>query len=92
MLKDLCSCKITNSLKIEADFVADAIWCNQCGENLDIEDFPITENLKVELNQWTGLYKKISIKEHNSRGEHLTEKVKEELGPEYKIVFIPDRK
>lgn len=91
MLKDLCKCEFTNSFKIEADFVADPIWCNQCGWNLDIEDFPITDNLKAELDQWTGLYKKISINEHNSIGQLLTEKVKEELGTEYTIVFIPDR-
>ncbi|MEH7885206.1 hypothetical protein V7654_12905 [Bacillus sp. JJ1609] len=91
MFKDLCICEFTNSFKIEADFVADAIWCNQCGENLDMEDFPITDNLKTELGQWTGLYKKISINEHDSIGEHLTGKVKEELGNEYTILFIPDR-
>jgi hypothetical protein len=91
MLENLCKCEFTNSFKIEADFVADPIWCNQCGWNLDIEDFPLTESLKAELNQWTGLYKKSSINEHNSIGEQLTEKVKGELGTGYSILFIPDR-
>jgi hypothetical protein len=91
MLENLCKCEFTNSLKIEADFGGDPIWCNQCGWNLDIEDFPLTDDLKVELDQWNSLYKKISINEHNSIGEHLTEKVKEELGNEYTIVLIHDR-
>lgn len=51
MLENLCKCEFTNSFKIEADFGADPIWCNQCGWNLDIEEFPLTDNLKVELDQ-----------------------------------------
>lgn len=91
MLEELCKCEYTNSFKIESDFVADATWCNQCGWNIDIEDFPLSEDLKAELDQWTGQYKKISVNEHNLMGERLTEKVKKELGTEYKVVFIPDR-
>lgn len=91
MLKDVCKCEFTNSYKLEADFVADPIWCNVCGWNLDIDDFPLTDNLKDDLYQWTKQYKKISINEHNTIGQNLTEKVKEELGSEYRIIFIPDK-
>jgi len=91
MLKDVCNCQFTSSLKLEADFVADPIWCNVCGWNLDIDDFPLTVNLKNDLYQWTEQYKKISINEHNVNGQNLTEKVKEELGSEYRIIFKPDK-
>ena len=91
MLKDVCNCEFTNSFKIEADFAADPIWCNICGWNLDIDEFPLTDNLKDELYQWTKQYKKIPINEHNVIGKNLTEKVKEELKSDYRIVFIPDK-
>jgi hypothetical protein len=89
MLNDVCNCEFTNSFKLEADFVADPIWCNVCGWNLDIDDFPLTDNLKNDLYQWTEQYKKIPINEHIAIGQNLTEKVKEELGSEYRIIFIP---
>jgi len=91
VLKDVCNCKFTNSFKLEADFAADPIWCNICGWNLDIDEFPLTDNLKDELYQWTKQYKKIPINEHNAIGKNLTGKVKEELGSDYRIVFIPDK-
>lgn len=89
MLKDVCNCEFTNSFKLEADFSADPIWCNVCGYNLDIDDFPLTEDLQDELYLWTEQYKKTPAKEHNAIGQKLTERVKKELGSEYKIVFIP---
>ncbi|MDF2053279.1 hypothetical protein Q8G31_29310 [Priestia megaterium] len=41
-----------NTYKLEADFSADPIWCNDCGKNLDLEEFPLSENLKGELEEW----------------------------------------
>lgn len=49
MLKDVFNCEFTNSFKLEAD----PIWCNVCGWNLNIDDFPLTDNLKNDLYQWT---------------------------------------
>ena len=49
MFKDVCNCEFTNSFKLEADFVADPIWCNVCGWNLDMDDFPLTDNLKDDF-------------------------------------------
>lgn len=89
MLKDVCNCEFTKNFKLEADFSADPIWCNVCGCNFDIDEFPLTEDLKDELYKWTEQYKKTSVKEHNAIGQKLTEKVQKELGSEYKIVFIP---
>ena len=65
--------------------------CNVCGWNLDMDDFPLTDNLKDDLYQWTEQYKKIPINGHNTIGLNLTEKVKEELGSNYRIVFISDK-
>jgi hypothetical protein len=76
------------SLKIEADFSADPIWCNLCSYNLDIDDFPLSEALKEELFNWVRNYKEIPMDEHNKIGIALTEKVKGEMGRDYPIAFI----
>jgi len=41
--------KKTYDLKIEGDVATDPIWCNQCGCNLDLDDIPISDDLKREL-------------------------------------------
>ena len=46
MLKDVCNCEFTNVFKIEVDFDADPIWCSVCGWNLDLDDFPLSDDLK----------------------------------------------
>lgn len=103
MLKDVCKCKFTNSFKLQADFLADPIWCNICGWNLDIEEFPLSDNLKKELLEWVSEYgkwidlEKDSLKEsgiklqenHNEKGLQLFQKVKKELGEKYPIIFVP---
>ncbi|MEM5018356.1 hypothetical protein WKH31_18825 [Metabacillus indicus] len=88
-LKNVCKCKLTNSFKLEADYVADPIWCTICGWNLDIDEFPLKDDLKNDLFQWVEQYKRIPANEHNAIGQNLTEKVKEELGSEYRLMFIP---
>lgn len=77
-----------SSLKIEADFGADPIWCNVCGYNLDIDDFLLSEKLKEELFNWVRNYKEIPMNEHNKIGIALTEKVRDEIGRDYPITFI----
>ncbi|RLQ92340.1 hypothetical protein D9X91_19720 [Falsibacillus albus] len=84
----MCKCQSTNSFKLEADFVADPIWCNVCGWNLDMDEFPLNDDLKSELYHWKEQYKKISMNEHNAMGQSLTEKVREELGSEYNVIFV----
>jgi hypothetical protein len=70
------------TLKIEADFSADPIWCNVCGDNLDIDDFTLSE----ELFNWIRDYKKIPMDLHNKLGKELTEKVKVGIGKDYPII------
>ncbi|MGX9134357.1 hypothetical protein ACWV26_08250 [Rummeliibacillus sp. JY-2-4R] len=91
ILKDVCQCEYTNSLKLEADYCADPIWCNNCGWNLDIDDFPLSDELQEELFQWTLQYKKMPKDKHNKMGLNLTEKVKTELGSDFTIVFKADK-
>lgn len=88
-------------LKIEGDFGADAIWCDDCSSNLDIEEIPISQPLKEKLVQWARQYGSwmdwennvmytngIQMEEeHNKLGQLLTEKVQEELGFKYKVCF-----
>lgn len=77
------------TLKIEADYSADPIWCNVCGYNLDIDDFSLSDDLIDELFNWIRDYKKIPMDLHNKLGKELTEKVKAEIGKDYpSITFI----
>ncbi|MGE6259085.1 hypothetical protein ACQKCU_14455 [Heyndrickxia sporothermodurans] len=103
MLKDVCKCEYTNSFKLEADFSTDPIWCNVCGWNLDIEEFPLSDSLQKELLEWVSEYGKWidletdSLKEnglklqgnHNKKGLQLFQKVKKQLGEKYPIIFVP---
>ncbi|MEK3798075.1 hypothetical protein MHI18_07305 [Peribacillus sp. FSL H8-0477] len=99
-----CICeKKSFDLKIAGDVGADPIWCNRCGCNLDIEDIPISIELIRELKEWINMYgewidwdKDILLsngiqleEEHNEKGLNLTEKIKDELKGEYKIIFSP---
>ena len=88
-----CEQKETYELKVEGDVGADPIWCNQCGFNFDLEDIPISNELKSELMDWVTRYGEwidwdidklipngIEMEEENNKqGAKLTEKVKKEL-------------
>jgi len=96
-----CEQKETYELKVEGDVGADPIWCNQCGCNFDLEDIPISNELKSELMDWVTKYGEwidwdidklipngIEMEEdHNKQGAKLTEKVKKELRGKYRIKF-----
>ncbi|SHG52713.1 hypothetical protein [Ornithinibacillus halophilus] len=95
-------CCGTNELRVEADIGADPIWCNSCLMNLNLEDIAISKSLKQEMMDWVQQYggwidwknegqwvpNGLELERlHNEHGERLTEKVKQELGPKYKVVF-----
>lgn len=90
-------------LKIEGDFGADAIWCDDCGNNLEIEDVTISNSLKEKLHKWALSFGEwIDLEHdrlfenglqmettHNELGEALTEEVQRELGASYNVSFSP---
>ncbi|WP_235991659.1 hypothetical protein [Metabacillus schmidteae] len=90
-------------MKIEGDVGADPIWCNKCGCNIDMEDLPVSVELADELSEWALKYgewidwdkdrlrnKGIEIEEEfNKLGVVLAERVKQEIGNNYKIKFFP---
>ncbi|MFC0562350.1 hypothetical protein [Halalkalibacter alkalisediminis] len=98
-----CEQKETLVLKVEGDVGADPLWCNQCSCNFDLEDIPISDELKGELMRWGNKYGKwidwdkdklipngIEMEEeHNKQGSILTEKVKKELRGKYRVKFSP---
>ncbi|KYD02685.1 MULTISPECIES: hypothetical protein [Heyndrickxia] len=102
-MRCFCENKETFDLKVEGDVDTDPIWCNQCGCNFDIEEVPISEDLKDELMKWAMQYGKwidwskdtlrsngIELEnEHNKLGHLLTDQVKKELGAKYKVSFSP---
>lgn len=72
--------------------------------NFDLDDFPLSEGLKKELNRWVSAFEEVvdlngdclkdtaffqRLKNHNDWGEILTARVREELGDDYPIVFKP---
>ena len=91
-----CFCKEESyDLMLEADYGADPIWCKKCGCNLNIDDIPLSRELKKELVNWVQNYCKSVIDEseyiyetshqHNINGLKLLDKVQKELGDKYKI-------
>lgn len=100
-----CGCGINkvNEFKVEADIMADPIWCNNCGYNLDIKNFKISKNLEEKLIHWIGQYGKwidwstdslvpnAAEMEaiHNANGTELTQELAIELSLEGKVVFSP---
>ncbi|HLR62490.1 MAG TPA: hypothetical protein VK097_08615 [Lentibacillus sp.] len=44
---------------MEAGHRAGPRWCSKCGCNLDIDDFPLSHELKSELMNWVIEYGKI---------------------------------
>ncbi|WP_139891479.1 hypothetical protein [Bacillus sp. D386] len=91
------------SYKFEADFMSDPIWCNDCGVNLEIDNFPISDKLQEELLEWiseygnwieleTDLLKENGVKLeewHNEKGLRLFQELKKQLRGKYPIVFVP---
>ncbi len=82
---------------LEADYGADAIWCRECKCNLDIEDIPLSQKLKEDLQDWVMNYSKSVLDEseflyevaqqHNINGLKLLERVQKELCVKYKISY-----
>lgn len=99
----LCNCKELVTIRVEGEMGADPLWCDVCQYNFDIDDIELTEELKSELFIWVNDYaswvdwefetliegqEHLEI-EHNEAGKALTEKVKEQLNGQYKVVFSP---
>ncbi|MET3728078.1 hypothetical protein ABID52_001659 [Fictibacillus halophilus] len=90
-------------LKLEADVGADPIWCNQCECNLDIDELPISEELRESVMNWAMQYGKwidwdndelcenglVLEAEHNQLGQTLSENLQIELGETTTVRFSP---
>ena len=93
-----CFCKEQSyDLMLEADIGADPIWCSKCGCNLDIDDVPLSQELKKELYIWVENYSETVLDEseyvykvaqnHNKIGLKLLEKVQKEFGVRYTAIY-----
>ncbi|MBN3555848.1 hypothetical protein JYA63_16340 [Fictibacillus nanhaiensis] len=97
----LCCSK--NEMKLEADVDTDPIWCNQCNCNLELDNMPLSLELKEEVQNWAMQYGKwidwhndrlcengLELEaEHNQFGQTLSDKLQRELGDAYKVHFSP---
>lgn len=98
-----CGCKQqTNRLFLEGEFGADPLWCEVCRYNLDIDEVPLSEDLKAELVNWANTFGQWEDLEthqfveggeeleasHNASGEELAKKVQAELGKAYTVAFV----
>lgn len=100
-MNTLCECEELTHIKVEADIGAEPFWCENCGFNLDISAFELSDTLRKELAGWVNNYgvwidwETERLKEggeaiemqHNALGLLLTEKVIKECGGEYKFTF-----
>ncbi|QXE02437.1 hypothetical protein [Terribacillus sp. DMT04] len=98
-----CSCGKTSNLLIEADF-GDAVWCAVCKVNLEVDELPISGELKQQLDDWTrGFGKWIdwdsdrltcdaekTEEVFNQKGEVLVAKLQEAL-PSFAITYQPSK-
>ncbi|MBP3951723.1 hypothetical protein [Bacillus suaedae] len=98
-----CEQKETYHLKVEGDVGADPIWCQHCQCNLDIDEIPISLDLKSELIEWVEKYgtwidwdndkivsNGVKLEEkHNEQGASLTIQLQKELQGQYKVTFSP---
>lgn len=106
MLKFYCNCiKGSYCIKLEADFVADPIWCGECGKEIPLEKIMLSVHLKKELSKWAADYgvwidfendclceNGIHLEEeHNKKGEELAKKIEEELGKNFSVIFKESR-
>ncbi|SDN84675.1 hypothetical protein [Alkalicoccus daliensis] len=102
-MKCLCETNTICSLKVEGDVGADPIWCSICGANLNVDDLPVSRSLKIDLEKWSLQYGEwinwendtltsngIELEHlHNSKGELLTKRLREEVGPDCPVTFSP---
>ncbi|HWO76925.1 MAG TPA: hypothetical protein VNM69_13700 [Bacillus sp. (in: firmicutes)] len=100
-MKDVCFCDETFEILVEAEVSADPIWCNKCKANLDLDELPISEELKAELYEWNSTFSN-HLASHNyngitqsfsewlnASGENLTKKLSAELTNTYVIQYHP---
>lgn len=90
-------------LKVEGDFGADPIWCDECYSNLEVDELAISSELKKALKMWAmhfGEWVDLDKEElmpngkemeerYNVEGEHLTERLQQEVGETYPVRFSP---
>ncbi|WP_143588810.1 hypothetical protein [Terribacillus halophilus] len=50
-----CNCGTTTNLLMAADF-ADPVWCAVCKVNLDLDEMPVSDALKREIEDWVKDY------------------------------------
>ncbi|KMK76614.1 hypothetical protein AB990_09635 [Alkalihalobacillus pseudalcaliphilus] len=99
----LCENNVTTTIKVEGDVGADPIWCQHCGCNLELDDFPVSSALKqqlahwgMEYGEWIDWQKDVLLpngirleEQHNQAGFKLTEKIKSELQADFHVIFSP---
>lgn len=98
-----CSCQRTTHILFEADF-ADPVWCADCKWNLDLDDLPVSETLKGNIESWAEGYGEwldwegeklisdaVKIEEDfNNAGRLLFVLLQQEL-PDLTITYKPSR-
>ncbi|WP_096200169.1 hypothetical protein [Bacillus sp. FJAT-45350] len=102
-MRCFCEHKGSNNLKVEGDVGADPLWCNKCGCNFDLEEVPVSADLKDQLIRWAMMYGEwidwsidrllpngVELEDkHNEIGHQLTEEIRKELSIKYKVRFSP---
>ncbi len=100
-MNEVCFCEETFYILIEAEICADPVWCGHCQANLDLYDFPVSEEIKNELtiwnsdfdkhltaNKYSGVTKSFA-EQLNEKGQQLARRLNEELPYTYKVEYRP---
>lgn len=106
MNKYRCGCNLTpKQFFLEADYVADPIWCAKCRQNLDMDDFSTPKKLREKLIKWVKYFNKNFdfekasneqdqqfIEEYNRLGYVLATELEVVLGDGNVVDFVPLKK
>lgn len=100
-MKEVCFCEETFYILVEAEVCADPVWCGHCQANLDLDDFPVSEEIKKELTNWNSDFdkhltankykgvKQSYAEKLNEEGQQLARRLSEELPHSYKVKYRP---
>ncbi|MDR6225080.1 hypothetical protein [Desmospora profundinema] len=100
-MKKVCFCNQTDHIVVEVEVSADPVWCGKCQANLELSDFPVSEECKKELIHWNMNFEKhlmaheyngvhrTFIKRLNEEGQKWTQRLREELPRAYTVSYRP---
>ena len=91
------------NIKLMADYECFAIWDEDTVDNLNPDDLPISDNLKLKIHQWeetfdatlnrsdpanSGFSGRDDLRQFDEEGLKLWQQLRQELGDEYLVRYF----